>query len=147
MKKLLLVSLALMTLTVAKAQLKVFPTLKKGMEKVYVTNTTMALPGQPEVAMDVETKYTVSDATANGYVIDMVSTSVSSNATTDNIAGQILVAAQEMVKDVTIRVATDKNGKLLNIQNYDEVSKAFDGRSKQMTEKLYQLMCPGTAHQ
>ena len=140
MKKLLLVSLALMTLTVAKAQLKVFPTLKKGMEKVYVTNTTMALPGQPEVAMDVETKYTVSDATANGYVIDMVSTSVSSNATTDNIAGQILVAAQEMVKDVTIRVATDKNGKLLNIQNYDEVSKAFDGRSKQMTEKLYQLI-------
>ena len=138
MKKLLLVSLALMTLTVAKAQLKVFPTLKKGMEKVYVTNTTMALPGQPEVAMDVETKYTVSDATANGYVIDMVSTS--SNATTDNIAGQILVAAQEMVKDVTIRVATDKNGKLLNIQNYDEVSKAFDGRSKQMTEKLYQLI-------
>ena len=45
-----------------------------------------------------------------------------------------------MVKDVTIRVATDKNGKLLNIQNYDEVSKAFDGRSKQMTEKLYQLI-------
>ena len=140
MKKLFLISLALITLTAAQAQLKVIPTLKKGMEKVYETKASMTLPGQSPVNIATETKYTVSEATADGYVVDVMTTSFSSDAAASNIAAQILSAAQEMVKDVNIRVATDKNGKPTKIANYAELSKQLDERSKLMINKIYELI-------
>ena len=140
MKKLFLVSLALITLTAAQAQLKVIPTLKKGMEKVYETKASMTLPGQSPVNIATETKYTISEATADGYVVDVMTTSFSSDAAASNIAAQILSAAQEMVKDVNIRVATDKNGKPTKIANYAELSKQLDERSKLMINKIYELI-------
>ena len=140
MKKLFLVSLALITMTAAQAQLKVIPTLKKGMEKVYETKACMTLPGQSPVNIATETKYTVSEATADGYVVDVMTTSFSSDAAARNIAAQILSAAQEMVKDVNIRVATDKNGKPTKIANYAELSKQLDERSKLMINKIYELI-------
>ena len=140
MKKLFLVSLALITMTAAQAQLKVIPTLKKGMEKVYETKASMTLPGQSPVNIATETKYTISEATADGYVVDVMTTSFSSDAAASNIAAQILSAAQEMVKDVNIRVATDKNGKPTKIANYAELSKQLDERSKLMINKIYELI-------
>lgn len=140
MKKLFLVSLALITMTAAQAQLKVIPTLKKGMEKVYETKASVTLPGQPTINIATDTKYTVSDATADGYVIDVMTTSFTSDAAASDIAGQILSAALEMVKGVNIRVATDKNGKAMKIANYAEVSKQLDERSKVMVNKIYELI-------
>lgn len=140
MKKLFLVSLALITMTAAQAQLKIIPTLKKGMEKVYETKASVTLPGQPTINIATDTKYTVSDATADGYVIDVMTTSFTSDAAASDIAGQILSAAQEMVKGVNIRVATDKNGKAMKIANYAEVSKQLDERSKVMVNKIYELI-------
>jgi enoyl-CoA hydratase/carnithine racemase len=140
MKKLFLVSLALITMTATQAQLKVVPTLKKGLEKVYETKACMTLPGQSAINMTTDTKFSVSEATADGYVIDVVTTHFTSDAAANNIAAQILSAAQEMIKDVNIRVATDKNGKPMNIVNYNEVSKQLDERSKQMVNKIYELI-------
>ena len=140
MKKLFLVSLALITLTAAQAQLKVLPTLKKGMAKVYESKATMTLPGQSAINLSTDTKYTVSDATADGYIIDVMTTSFTSDAAASNIAGQILSASQEMVKDVNIRIATDKNGKPTGIVNYAELSKQLDARSKLMINKIYELI-------
>jgi hypothetical protein len=140
MKKLFLVSLALITVMAAQAQLKVVPTLKKGLEKVYESKANLTLPGQSAINIATDTKYTVSDATADGYVIDVMTTSFTSDAAASNIAGQILSAAQEMVKGVNIRVATDKNGKAMKIANYAEVSKQLDERSKVMVNKIYELI-------
>jgi hypothetical protein len=140
MKKLFLVSLALITVMAAQAQLKVVPTLKKGLEKVYESKANLTLPGQSAINIATDTKYTVSDATADGYVIDVMTTSFTSDAAASDIAGQILSAAQEMVKGVNIRVATDKNGKAMKIANYAEVSKQLDERSKVMVNKIYELI-------
>ena len=140
MKKLFLVSLALITMTAAQAQLKVIPTLKKGLEKVYESKATMTLPGQSAINIATNTKYTVSDATADGYVLDVVTTNFTSDAAASNVAAQILSAAQEMMKDVNIRIATDKNGKPVKIVNYAELSKQLDERSKQMVNKIYELI-------
>ena len=140
MKKLLLVSLALITMTAAQAQLKVIPTLKKGMEKVYESKACMTLPGQSAINIATNTKYTVSDATADGYVLDVVTTNFTSDAAASNVAAQILSAAQEMMKDVNIRIATDKNGKPTKIANYAELSKQLDERSKLMINKIYELI-------
>ena len=140
MKKLFLISLALFTMTAVQAQLKVIPTLKKGMEKVYETKMTMIMPGQPAINLVSDTKYTVSDATADGYIIDVVTTTFSSDASKDNITGQIMTAAQEMVKDVNIRIATDKNGKPVKIANYEELSKKVNERGKLIINKIYELV-------
>ena len=140
MKKLLTLSMMLMVAVLAQAQLKVIPTLNKGMEKVYETKATMILPGQPAINMVSDTKYTVSEATADGYIIDVVTTTFSSDAAKDNITGQIMTAAQEMAKDVIIRIATDKNGKPVKIANYDELSKKLNERGQLMIKKLYELM-------
>jgi hypothetical protein len=140
MKKLLLVSLALITMTAAQAQLKVIPTLKKGMEKVYESKACMTLPGQSAINIATNTKYTVSDATADGYVLDVITTNFTSDAAASNVAAQILSAAQEMMKDVNIRIATDKNGKPVKIVNYAELNKQLDERSKMMMNKLYELI-------
>ena len=139
MKKLLTLSMMLMVAVLAQAQLKVFPALKKGLEKVYVSNGTVSLPGQTDMVLTTETKYTVSDATADGYIIDMVTTSVSSTATAQNITGKLLQASQEMVKGLVIRVATDKNGKLVKIANYDELSKAIEKSCQVLINKLYEM--------
>ena len=139
MKKLLTLSMMLMVTVLAQAQLKVFPTLKKGLEKVYVSNGTVSLPGQTDMVLTTETKYTVSDATADGYVIDMVTTSVNITAAAQNITGKLLQASQEMVKDLVIRVNTDKNGKLIKIANYDELSKAIENRCQILINKLYEM--------
>lgn len=130
----------LMVAVLVQAQLKVIPTLNKGMEKVYETKATMILPGQPAINMVSDTKYTVSEATADGYIIDVVTTTFSSDAAKDNITGQIMTAAQEMAKDVIIRIATDKNGKPVKIANYDELSKKLNERGQLMIKKLYELM-------
>ena len=100
----------------------------------------MILPGQPAINMVSDTKYTVSEATADGYIIDVVTTTFSSDAAKDNITGQIMTAAQEMAKDVIIRIATDKNGKPVKIANYDELSKKLNERGQLMIKKLYELM-------
>jgi hypothetical protein len=110
------------------------------MEKVYETKASVTLPGQPTINMISDTKYTVSDATADGYIIDVVTTSFSSDAAKDNITGQIMTAAQEMAKGVHILIATDKNGKPVKIANYDELSKQLNERGKQTIKKLYELM-------
>jgi hypothetical protein len=51
-----------------------------------------------------------------------------------------MTAAQEMVKDVNIRVATDKNGKPVKIANYEELSKKVNERGKLMINKIYELV-------
>ena len=100
----------------------------------------MTLPGQSAINIATNTKYTVSDATADGYVLDVVTTNFTSDAAASNVAAQILSAAQEMMKDVNIRIATDKNGKPVKIVNYAELNKQLDERSKMMMNKLYELI-------
>ncbi|MBQ9676541.1 MAG: hypothetical protein IJV44_00190 [Prevotella sp.] len=140
MKKVLFLSMMLTAAMAASAQMKVAPELQKGMEKVYTSEATMTMNGQKSLKSTTETKYTVTEATADGYVIDVVTTQFSSDAAADDMTGQILSSSMELVTGVNIRVATNQSGKVEKILNFVEVSSQLNANSDKMVDKMFQLL-------
>lgn len=138
MKKLLVMSV-IMALAVAAQAQKISPKMQKGMEKVYTTTATTNAPSQKSVKMTYDTKYTVTDATADGYVVDVVITNFSSDAAANDIAGQMVNATVETMKDVKVSVQTDKDGQAQKIKNYAEVKQQVDTAIDVLVDKLFSL--------
>jgi hypothetical protein len=136
MKKVMLFSMMMLMALVANAQLKVAPKLEKGVEKTYVTETTMSLPGQGDVKMTIENKYRVADATPDGFLWDVVTTDVKMEAAPDNIVGKLMGAAEEMMLGQTLNVATDKDGKLLKIVNFEELKPKMEQLANELMDKM-----------
>ena len=118
------------------AQTKIVPQMKKGLKKVYATTATVSVGGQKDVKMSSETKYTVTEANADGYVVDMVVTSFATDADVNDVAGQMISATQEMMKDVNVRLQTNKDGQVVGIKNYAEVKKQIDAFGAKIVDKL-----------
>ena len=136
MKKMFLVGLMLTTMLAAQAQLKVAPKMQKGDQKSYVTTTAIDIPGQGAVNINTESTLSVAEAKADGFVLKLENTKVTSDAQDNNIAGKILAAAQEMQTGIAILLATDKDGKPLSIANYADVKKQIEVNSGQLIDKM-----------
>lgn len=119
MKRLFLASLALMVCMLAQAQLKVFPKMKVGDKYVYDCVTESINPMIQFTAKST-IEFKVSEKTANGYIVDMLMTGLENDSKNDKISA-LMNMTEGMIKDVTIRVALDKNGKAQKIVNYNEV--------------------------
>ena len=131
-----LVGLMLTTMLAAQAQLKVAPKMQKGDQKSYVTTTAIDIPGQGAVNINTESTLNVAEAKADGFVLKLENTKVTSDAQDNNIAGKILAAAQEMQTGIAILLATDKDGKPLSITNYADVKKQIEVNSGQLIDKM-----------
>ena len=137
MKKIFVLSMMLTVMMAAQAQLKVAPKMAKGTTKVYVAESTIAIPGQKDVQMASETKFTVTAEKADGYTMEMVTPDVKSNATADNLAAKLMSAAENMLKGQVIRITTNKEGKVKAIQNYGELKQKLDGLSNELVDQLF----------
>ncbi len=140
MKKLFFLSVMLTAAMAASAQLKIAPKMQKGLTKVYNVVATTNIPGQKEVNITTDMKYTVTEASANGYVVDVLTTTFTSDATSDNIAGQLLSGAAELLKGLNVRVATNKDGRAEKIVNYAELRPRMDDMCDKLIEKMYQAI-------
>ena len=140
MKKLFFLSVMLTAAMAASAQLKIAPKMQKGLIKVYNVVATTNIPGQKEVNITTDMKYTVTEANADGYVVDVLTTTFTSDATSDNIAGQLLSGAAELLKDLNVRVATNKDGRAEKIVNYAELRPKMDDMCDKLIEKMYQAI-------
>ena len=136
MKKLMMVGLLLTAAIALQAQLKVAPKMEKGTVKTYVGQTTVTIPAQGDVKVSDETKYTVVDATADGYVIDMESVDVKTECDASNIAGKLIAAAQEIMKGITFRIAVDKDGKVQRLLNGDEIQPKLNKMTDTFIDQL-----------
>jgi hypothetical protein len=136
MKKLMIVSIMLMAAFAAQAQLKVAPKMEKGTTRTYATTMTANIPRQGEMKMTADTKYTVSGTTADGYTLDVVTTDVTSDASAGNIAGKLIAASQELMKGMTVSLATDKDGKIVKIMNFNELKPKMDAAAGQLVDQL-----------
>ena len=136
MKKVILLSVMLVASMAISAQTKIVPQMKKGLKKVYATTATVSVGGQKDVKMSSETKYTVTEANADGYVVDMVVTSFATDADVNDVAGQMISATQEMMKDVNVRLQTNMDGQVVGIKNYAEVKKQIDDFGAKIVDKL-----------
>lgn len=131
-----MLSVMLVASMAISAQTKIVPQMKKGLKKVYATTATVSVGGQKDVKMTSETKYTVTEANADGYVVDMVVTSFATDADVNDVAGQMISATQEMMKDVNVRLQTNKDGQVVGIKNYAEVKKQIDAFGAKIVDKL-----------
>ena len=136
MKKVMMVSVMLMAAVAAKAQLKVAPKMELGVERTYIVVNNVAVPTQGDVKMTVEQKYTVGRQTADGFVMDVVTTDVKTEAADNNIAGKLLAATGELMSGLNIQVATDKDGKVVKINNYADVKPELDKRADKLVEQM-----------
>ena len=138
MKKMILMStLLLMTCLVQAQILNVSPTLKKGNAVTYKSTTTVKASGM-EVTMTESTKYTVTEETKDGYVVDAISTDWKVDA--DNLMGRLLVAASELASNINFRFITDKSGQVKSIKNYDEVKAKIAERADKLIDGLLKDM-------
>jgi hypothetical protein len=140
MKKLFFLSVMLTAAMAASAQMKIAPKMEKVMKRVYNAVSTTAIPGQKEVKITTDQQFTVTEATADGFVVDVETTTFSSDVTPDNIAGQLVSSAAELMKGINVRVATNKDGKPEKIVNYEELKPKMDRMGDQIIEKLSQLI-------
>lgn len=140
MKKLFLVSMMLTMVMAVQAQLKVAPQMQKGDQKNYEVTIVTDIPGQGSFTINEEMAYSVTDATATGYVVKMETTKMTSDVKAENIAGQIVAAAQEVMINIPLLIATDQAGKPLGINNYAEISKKIDTQSDVLIEKMFKAI-------
>lgn len=138
MKKIFVVSMMLTVMMAAQAQLKVAPKMAKGTTKVYVSESTTAIPSQKDVHTTSETKFTVTAQNADGYTMEVVTTDVKSDAAGDNLAAKILSAAENLMKGLSVRLTTNKDGQVKSIQNYGELKQKIDGLSNELVDQLFE---------
>ena len=136
MKKIMMVSLMLTIAMALQAQVKVAPKMEKGTVKTYVAEATITLPGQGDVKVTADSKYSITDAKADSYVLEMVSTDVKTECEPGNIAGKLVAAAQEMMKDAVVRATLDKDGRIQNILNGDEVKARVDKQADAIIDQM-----------
>ena len=136
MKKIMMVSLMLTIAMALQAQVKVAPKMEKGTVKTYVAEATITLPGQGDVKVTADSKYSITDAKADSYVLEMVSTDVKTECEPGNIAGKLVAAAQEMMKDAVVRASLDKDGRIQNILNGDEVKARVDKQADAFIDQM-----------
>ena len=136
MKKLMMVSLLLTVAMALQAQVKVAPKMQKGTVKTYVADATITLPGQGDVKVTADSKYTITDATADGFVLEMVSTDVKTECDPGNITGKLMAAAEEMMKDAVVKAAVDKEGRIQNILNGEEVKARIDTQADAFIDQM-----------
>ena len=141
MKKMILMSTLLLMACMVQAQIvKVSPTLKKGDVKTYLATSNIKASGQ-DLTVTINTTYTVTEVTADGYVIDVLNSNMKVN-NAESAVSRLLVAATEMVNEVNFKLITDKSGQVKSIKNYEEVKakitagadKLIDGMLKDMPE-------------
>lgn len=136
MKKMFFVSVLLTVAFAAQAQLKIAPKMEKGTVKTYVNTVTTSIPMQGDVTVTSETNYSVVDATADGYLIDVETINVKVDADADNITGKLLAATEELQKGTVIHLSTDKDGKPVRVLNADELKKIIEQNANALIDKL-----------
>lgn len=135
MKKFFLMSTLLLAALLVNAQVKVSPKMEKGMKKTYVVEAVTTVANQKPITLTTETQYEVKDATADGYVLDIVMSSIKTDADQNDQMGRIFSLSTEIMKGIHTTYATDKDGKITKILNYEEIKeKAGKGIDKLLAE-------------
>lgn len=137
MKKVFLLSIViLMSVSVFGQSIKVTPVLKKGMKKAY-TNTTAVTTMDQTITITSDQLLTITKETPQGYEMTMENANFSSDAKDENLASRLLTLGSEILKDTKVQVRLDKNGKLLDIINYEEVKNRSVATAERMVDELF----------
>lgn len=136
MKKVFLLSIViLMSVSVFGQSIKVTPVLKKGVKKAYM-NTTAVTTMDQTITITSDQLLTITKETPQGYEMTMENANFSSDAKDENLASRLLTLGSEILKDTKVQVRLDKDGKLLDIINYEEVKSKSAATGERMVDEL-----------
>lgn len=136
MKKVFLLSIViLMSVSVFGQSIKVTPVLKKGVKKAYM-NTTAVTTMDQTITITSDQLLTITKETPQGYEMTMENANFSSDAKDDNLASRLLTLGSEILKDTKVQVSLNKEGKLLDIINYEEVKSKSIATGERMVDEL-----------
>ena len=141
MKKSLLTFVLLLAVTVLNAQTLIKANFQKGDQATYesVANIKVSVPmaGTSEsIKTNGQTKITVKDASADGYVIEMTTTNIKMEGNQE-VAQQTGNMLNQYLSNVPLLLKTDANGKVKDILNYTEVQTQVSKLAMASIDSLY----------
>lgn len=141
MKKSLLTFVLLIAVTALNAQTLIKANFQKGDQATYesVADIKLSVPmaGNSEsIKTNGQTKITVKDASADGYVIEMTTTNVKMEGSQE-VAQQTGNMLNQYLSNVPLLLKTDANGKVKDILNYTEVQTQVSKLAMASIDSLY----------
>lgn len=141
MKKSLLSFVLLLAVTALNAQTLIKANFQKGDQATYesVADIKVSVPmaGTSEsIKTNGQTKITVKDASADGYVIEMTTTNIKMEGKQE-VAQQTGNMLNQYLSNVPILLKTDANGKVKDILNYTEVQTQVSKLAMASIDSLY----------
>lgn len=141
MKKSFLTFVLLLAVTALNAQTLIKAKFQKGDQATYesVANIKVSVPmaGTSEsIKTNGQTKITVKDASADGYVIEMTTTNIKMEGNQE-VAQQTGNMLNQYLSNVPLLLKTDANGKVKDILNYTEVQTQVSKLAMASIDSLY----------
>ena len=141
MKKSLLTFVLLIAVTALNAQTLIKANFQKGDQATYesVADIKLSVPmaGTSEsIKTNGQTKITVKDASADGYVIEMTTTNIKMEGKQE-VAQQTGNMLNQYLSNVPLLLKTDANGKVKDILNYTEVQTQVSKLAMASIDSLY----------
>ena len=141
MKKSFLTFVLLLAVTALNAQTLIKANFQKGDQATYesVADIKLSVPmaGTSEsIKTNSQTKITVKDATADGYVIEMTTTNIKMEGKQE-VAQQTGNMLNQYLSNVPLLLKTDANGKVKDILNYTEVQTQVSKLAMASIDSLY----------
>ena len=141
MKKSLLTFVLLLAVTALNAQTLIKANFQKGDQATYesVADIKLSVPmaGNSEsIKTNGQTKITVKDASADGYVIEMTTTNIKMEGNQE-VAQQTGNMLNQYLSNVPILLKTDANGKVKDLLNYTEVQTQVSKLAMASIDSLY----------
>lgn len=138
MKKVFALSIGLMmAVSVFGQSIKVTPVLKKGQVKTYAMTTTATAMGQM-VNLSAEYKYTVTKASPEGYEMTMETLNFKNDGNSENLLSRLTTLNEEIMKDNKVQIRLDKEGKVLEIINYEAVKAKSMAVADKIIDELFE---------
>ena len=141
MKKSLLTFVLLLAVTALNAQTLIKANFQKGDQATYesVANIKVSVPmaGNSEsIKTNGQTKITVKDASADGYVIEMTTTNIKMEGKQE-VAQQTGNMLNQYLSNIPMLLKTDANGKITDLLNYEEVQTKTSKFAMASIDSLY----------
>ena len=141
MKKSLFTFVLLLAVTALNAQTLIKANFQKGDQATYesVADIKVSVPmaGTSEsIKTNSQTKIIVKDATAEGYVIEMMTTNIKMEGNQE-VAQQTGNMLNQYLSNVPMLLKTDANGKITDLLNYEEVQTKTSKFAMASIDSLY----------
>ena len=141
MKKSLITFALLLAVTALNAQTLIKANFQKGDQATYetVADVKVKTPmsgGSESIKTNSKTKITVQDATADGYIIEVLTTNMKMEGSKE-IAQQTGNMLNQYLSNVPMLLKTDANGKVKDLLNYTEVQTKASKFAMTFIDSLY----------